>query len=300
MPTFTPRTLTTAEFNSLPPTLTTGGVSSAAPIVTQILNTAQMLSASGYGTPGPLDQIRTLHDAARAAVAAAHTNDPFAGLDPATIDPSDAVRMIREHATSRVLIAAPGSMGSNGLATAMDQFIASLTPAAVEAFAEYLTTSVAVTLNREFSKAAAKVDKAVKAGLTSSSTAVELINNGTPEQVTAYRELMSATRDLDRLCALWSPAIRTLDPGADTATVVGAFISTDNEAERENAAGVFAGDAETVLVASDHASIGPSVHKVTRPRFGGAWLALVAAGYKLTLRVPPPAIEADDTLADTA
>lgn len=299
MPTFTPRTLTTAEFNSLPPTLSTGGVSSAAPIVTRILATAQMLSASGYGSPGPLDQIRALHDAAHAAVAEAWSGDPFTALDVATLDPAEAVQIIRDLATSRVLVVSPGSYGSMGLATATDQFIASLTPAAVEAFAEYLT-GVAATLNREFGKAAAKVDKAVKSGLTSWSTPTEILSSGSTEQITAYRDLIVATRELDRLFALWAPAIRTLDPGADTAIVIAAFVTTDDAVERENAAGVFAGDAETVLVASENASIGPSVHKVTKPRFGGVWLALVAAGYKLTLRVPPPAVEADDTLADTA
>ena len=62
----------------------------------------------------------------------------------------------------------------------------------------------------------------------------------------------------------------------------------------DRAVTVFAGHLETVLVTNTNASAGPTVKRVSTPRLGGPWLALLRAGYKLTLNTPA---EVDSALA---
>lgn len=111
--------------------------------------------------------------------------------DPFTTDPADAHEAIMAH-TARASATQNSSAWGNYIQSAGRTLLASMASEADT----YITT-----MQPAFNTAAATIASALTHGLDENTTYEALVNNGTPEQISAWRAALEARTTLDRIAA---------------------------------------------------------------------------------------------------
>ena len=272
--TTTARTITEAEFRTIAAPLNDGRRSSvsAFPVdATELTTFAHELAAGGYNLGPRLSTVLGNLDAAEEQFQRASNRDAFAGFDLAKATPAATVAAVRDAAVN-------AAIRDRALSEALSILRTAALPALREALAA-TCDSIVASVRPDFDDAVAVVKSAHEAGLTPHTTRDDVLNTGDANAIAAYRALTDAVHTLDRLARLRIRMSNIAHVGGDNP--IAGLVAPGQDLE--GAAGVYTGDAETVLVTNTVTAVGPAVRQVPRPRLGGPWLALVAAGYHLHL-----------------
>ncbi len=139
----------------------------------------------------------------------------------------------------------------------------------------------AVTAMRDpFDEHLAVVRTAHDHGMTPTTEVQSLLEAGTTKAIAAWRSLPAAVAGLDQIVSLRLEMAATLNYGPP-ATPVSVVLREGTKLDIAGAQAAFDGTTETVQY--DHEPYGSTLVELAVPRVGGAWLALVSAGYQLHL-----------------
>ncbi len=149
-------------------------------------------------------------------------------------------------------------------------------------------------MRKQFDPALKVVQAAAATGLTPHTNVQTLADVADERVIQAYRKLSPAVVELDTIARLRTSMAIIANIGPADYTMMANFIAdAESVAAIQGAQGLWVGEIEVVQYDLP-GGIGSTVARVRRPRLGGAWLALVTAGYKLHLNT---AAEADAVLA---
>lgn len=273
------RTITQSELASLPVPLTTGALPpGAGPELRPDLATfhfATLLKASGYDVGAEYDKAAAILGALDESLVATHFDNALLERigDPLELSPDRAVALVRDITLNRL------AAGLGGIDRALRRKLDASLTAALRQHSDRIIEG----LRPQFNAAVADIAKANDMGITPTATTGSLIDNdGSVEQIAAYRKTGPAAATLNRITELRLKLCHIVGVGP-TAHPITCLVDAPTLVDLENSEKTYNGTNETVLVDSGHISAAPFAHRTQKPRTGGPWLALIAGGYKIRL-----------------
>jgi hypothetical protein len=131
------------------------------------------------------------------------------------------------------------------------------------------------------SLAAKVVQTAADRGLTQHTDTATLLNQGAPEVIEAYRNLGPAVAHLDAIAGLRNQLTAVAHVGPVEHPMAAFVTGIDSALDLDGAHNVWSGESE--IVQRQLPLNGSHLARIRKQRLGGAWLALVCAGYTLRL-----------------
>lgn len=240
----------------------------------QVLSLAHDLREDGYPVTGDLSRAlafqQMLAQPAETGLAS-RLGDNWMSEDPATV----VAQALREEAIDRAI--------SEHLGEVRVQFRGHVRDAARREF-DAATTKVIPAMQGRCAPALKVLETARDRGITSVTTADQAIAADDPKMIEAWRDLPEAVATLDRVASLRLRMVTAAGVGPTTRPAVALMGMDAQTASLPALTGwetTYDGDVETVDV--DSAFSGTHLGQVTASRTGGAWLALLAAGYSVRI-----------------
>ncbi|MGI8614447.1 MAG: hypothetical protein ACR2KL_10970 [Nocardioidaceae bacterium] len=228
------------------------------------------LAAAGCDTGPRVDRLFDAHAAILTACDGAARH-----LGPGLID------LDTDELAERVRAATVDVLARDAASGVGDVFLNTLACDAAGALADEATHFIADTLRPRFEAAVAVVRQAAAAGVTATTDAASIVQQGDATTLTVYRQLPGAVKVLDDLAELrdWLTSQCGVGPAAYPAAAYLAVGATLAELD-----GFSDHDDETQLVAfTDPVWHGAGFREEVVHRCGGRWLAMVADGLELRL-----------------
>ncbi|SDY96050.1 hypothetical protein SAMN05661080_05141 [Modestobacter sp. DSM 44400] len=235
------------------------------------LGLASNLRDAGLSGGEEMQRIEDIN-AAIERMLAAQPGSPLQGMDLMTADPDEIAQRIRQAGIDRA-----AQMETVNVRNGFQHTLAKSAAAHLRADSDRVVRE----MRKRFDPAVKFVQAAAKRGLTEHSDMTVLLDMGAPDVIAAYRALGPAVAELDRLAALRNQLTTVVGVGPREHPMAAFITGVTTEAELEGAQNVWIGQLETVQHVTP--MNGTHLANVRRNRLGGAWLALVCAGYTLRL-----------------
>ncbi len=241
------------------------------------------LRDAGYAVGDVLDKI----DAVTEAIDRSIGYDPqkYLSEDLLDLDPYVVAERVRQLGLDLV-----GHLEMGRARADFDQRLARDAVTSLRAHGDGIVTQ----MRSKFDPALKVVQAAAATGLTPHTNVQTLADVADERVIQAYRKLSPAVVELDTIARLRTSMAIIANIGPADYTMMANFIAdAESVAAIQGAQGLWVGEIEVVQYDMPN-GFGSTIAKVRRPRLGGAWLALVVAGYTLHLNT---AAEADAVLA---
>lgn len=247
------------------------------------LDLAAWLDANGYDTGTAVTKARALQDAVAESTRTERLAATTGLLD---LPAADVIAMVRADAIDDTIRKDRWGTRVEQLTKAIDDALLAVLPADADRIIE--------GVRAEWDAAVTIINTAHGVGITTTTTGADIAEDGTPEQLTAYRDLGTAAALLNRIA---DARIRLCNAGV--AGVAGqaaaCFVDADTALDLDSAASVLTGKVNDAIAENKYGS----QYVIRRPetRTGGAWLALLEAGYSIRLATGEEATTTANTAA---
>lgn len=235
----------------------------------EVLAFTANLTAAGYNTGDAIERIEAINDAVDRLGA---TRSPLDTIDLATAQPEDIAEQVRQVGMTRA--------AEEAIYRVRDGLQFKLAAAAADHL-KAESDRIVRAMRKRFDPAAATVQAASAAGLTQHTDTTRLLDTAPAEVIDAYRALAPAVAQLDAIAGLRNGLTSIAGVGPLEHPMAAYVTDVRSLDQLDGAQNLWTGEVETVQ--RDMPLTGSHLARVRRNRLGGAWLALVSAGYKLRL-----------------
>ena len=267
------RMVTAEDLAALPSPLTAGTRQTNVPNPLMAYQLAEEMNAGGVDLADLLAGARTMIAAIDSAHPSVITAMARVAASPSLLDldPDAAAALCRETALDLSLAAGPW--------TGVGQILTDRLGQDFDAAFTAQSDPIIMAMRPQWDEAVAAIIEAHEAGLTPQTDPQEILANGDPRQITAYRALRPAAAILDRIAGVRIRMCNSAGAGPISHPIA-CLIDAKTDLELEGAANTYTGKTEVAFMTVMSAT---SPHHVPVSRLGGAWLALISNGYTLRL-----------------